>query len=82
MDMDDDFMGEVEFQLSPEQGDVVARAIELATKRDDEFGVTNPLIVIMQWWESQVPEREKLKGSPEATLAEACKRYLAANEPR
>ena len=27
MDMDDDFIGEIEFDLSPEQADLVSRAI-------------------------------------------------------
>ena len=27
MDMDDDFIGEIEFNLSPEQADLVSRAI-------------------------------------------------------
>jgi hypothetical protein len=49
MEMDDDFMGEVEFDLSPEQGEVVSRAISLAASlRGDDFTHINPLIVIMQ----------------------------------
>ena len=46
MDMDDDdFMGEIEFDLSPEQKKIVSRAINLASKDEgDEFAVTNPLI--------------------------------------
>jgi hypothetical protein len=52
MDMDDDdFMGEIEFDLSPEQGEVIRRAITLAaSSQGDEFIALNPLIAIMQWW--------------------------------
>ena len=80
MDMDDDFMGEIEFDLSAEQGRIVSRAISLAsTMEDDEFRTVNPLIAIMQWWEAHVPESEKLRESPEASLAEACRRFLLAH---
>ena len=81
MDMDDDdFMGEIEFDLSPEQGEIFSRAITLASSMDDDaFRSVNPLLAIMQWWEANVPEAEKLAGPPEATLAEACRRYLQAN---
>jgi hypothetical protein len=78
---DDDFMGEIEFDLSPEQGQIVSRAISLAATLDnDEFRSVNPLIAIMQWWERNVPEAEKVQGSAEASLAEACRRYLLAHE--
>jgi hypothetical protein len=83
--MDDDFIGEVEFDLSPEQGEVVSRAIGVASKSKgdqlgDEFGKINPLITIMRWWESHVPENERLRGSPETTLVDACRRFLLAHE--
>ena len=32
MDMDDDFIGEIEFNLSPEQAELVSRAIDVASK--------------------------------------------------
>ena len=82
MDMDDDdFMGEIEFDLSKDQGETVRRAIELAARLPGEaFAARNPLIAIMQWWESNVPEAEKLRGTPETTLAEACRRFLLAHK--
>jgi hypothetical protein len=73
---DDDFMGDIEFNLSPEQSEIVSRAIELAAQEKDHFRFTNPLISIMQWWQSHVPEVEKRRGSPEGTLAEACRLYV------
>jgi hypothetical protein len=80
MDMDDDFMGEIEFDLAHDQGEIVRRAIELAAKlRSDEFDARNPLIAIMQWWEANVPEAEKLRATPEQTLTEACRRFLLAH---
>jgi hypothetical protein len=79
---DDDFMGDIEFELTQEQGAIVRRAIELASNADDEFMMVNPLIAIMQWWESNVPDSEKLRGSPEATLAEACRLYVLAHRRR
>ena len=87
MDMDDDFIGEVEFDLSPEQGELVSRAIGVAAKSkgeelSDEFAQVNPLIAIMRWWETHVPEDERLRGSPEATLVDACRRFLLAHETR
>jgi hypothetical protein len=82
MEMDDDFMGEVEFDLSPEQGEVVSRAIGLAaSRRGDDFAHINPLIVIMQWWQVNVADAERIGATPEATLTEACRRYIAANSP-
>lgn len=82
MDMDDDdFMGEIEFSLSPEQGAIVTRAVSLAsTSQDDEFGAINPLIAIMQWWEANRADGDLVKGSPEGTLVEACRRYIATHE--
>ena len=82
MDMDDDFMSAIEFNLSPEQGAVVNRAINLAaSRRDDGFATVNPLIAIMQWWQASVPEAERPDVSPEARLVDACRRYLADHEP-
>ena len=81
MDMDDDFIGEIEFSLSPEQGAIVTRAIGLASaSRSDEFGAVNPLIAIMQWWEANRTEGDLVRGSPEGTLVEACRRYIATHE--
>jgi hypothetical protein len=81
MDMnDDDFMGAIEFDLSSEQRKLVARAIDLASKSDDAFRQTNPLISIMQWWATNVAESEKPRGTPEATLAEACRRFVLSHE--
>jgi hypothetical protein len=82
MDMhdDDDFMGEIEFNLSPEQEQIVNRAISLAATNDDAFHHINPLISILQWWQVNVDEGDKVKGSPEMMLAEACRRFLLAHE--
>ena len=84
MDMDDDFIGEIEFDLSPEQGELVSRAIGVAAKSKedeagDEFAALNPLIAIMRWWETHVPESERPPGSPETKLVEACRRFLLAH---
>ena len=86
MDMDDDFIGEIEFNLSAEQGEVVSRAIAIAASSpgdelEDEFTRINPLIAIMRWWQIHVPDHEKSRGSPEATLVDACRRFLLAHEP-
>jgi hypothetical protein len=83
--MDDDFIGEIEFDLTAEQGELVSRAIGVASKSrgdeiGDEFVQVNPLIAIMRWWETHVPENERLRGSPEATLVDACRRFLLAHE--
>lgn len=80
MDMDDDFMGEIEFDLTAEQIEMVRRAIDLASRGRDGFQFVNPLISIMQWWESCVPEEQKLRGSPEATLVDACRLFTLAHE--
>ena len=82
MDMDDDdFMSKLEFDLTPEQSAIVRKAIALVTDdHDDDFMMTNPLIAIMQWWETNVPDEQKLRGSVEGTLAEACRRYVVAHE--
>ncbi len=80
MDMDDDFMGELEFNLAHDQGEIVRRAIELAVGlRTEDFNARNPLIAIMQWWEANVPEAEKLRATPEKTLTEACRQFLLAH---
>jgi hypothetical protein len=80
MDMDDDFMGEIEFDLAPEQRKIVGRAINLASQDSDEFRMTNPLIAIMQWWDANVPDNEKAAGTPEETLTEACRRFVRAHD--
>jgi len=77
---DDDFMGDIEFNLTPEQSTIVSRAIDLASQEKDEFQLTNPLISIMQWWKTHVPEAEKRRGSPEGTLAEACRLYVLRHD--
>jgi len=83
MDIDDaDFMGDVEFNLTPEQGKIVSRAIDLASEGSDAFGTTNPLLSIMQWWQTHVPDAEKKRGSPESTLAEACRLFVLAHDKR
>jgi hypothetical protein len=80
MDMDDDdFMGNIEFNLTLEQSKIVSQAIDLASQDNDAFGTTNPLISIMQWWQTQVPNSEKRHGSPEGTLAEACRLFVLAH---
>ena len=82
MDMDDDdFMGDIEFDLSPEQGRLVREAIDLAAKNSDAFQMVNPLIAVMQWWEENVPAEKKFRGAPEATLAEACRLFIQAHAP-
>ena len=80
MDMDDDdFMGLIEFNLSVEQRKIVSRAINRATADADAFAQTNPLIAIMQWWRESAADQAKIEGSPEAILAEACRRVLIAH---
>lgn len=81
MDTDDDFMGEIEFALSPEQGEIVNRAVDLASSLPgDEFASLNPLIAIMQWWQSNAPGGMPAGMSPEAQLAEACRRFVITHE--
>jgi hypothetical protein len=83
MDMDDDdFMGNIEFDLTLEQSKIVSRAIDLASAGQDAFGATNPLISIMQWWETYVPDAEKKRRSAESTLTEACRLFVLAHETR
>ena len=82
MDMDDDdFMGEIEFDLSPEQEVIVSRAISLAADSDDAFSNINPLIAILQWWQVNVDDNDKVRGSPEVILTDACRRFVLAHEP-
>ena len=77
----DDFMGPIGFDLSPDQRDVVSRAINLAaSRRADAFGATNPLIAIMQWWEANVVPEERPHGAPETILAEACRAFVSAHD--
>jgi hypothetical protein len=80
MDMNDDFMGELEFDLTVEQSSIVNRAIELASQDGDAFHVINPLISVMQWWENNLPETERRCASPEQTLTEACRLYVLSKE--
>jgi hypothetical protein len=81
MDMDDDdFMGEIEFDLSAEQEKIVNRAISLAADSNDAFRNVNPLIAILQWWQVSVNESDKIRGSPEEILTEACRRFLLVHE--
>jgi hypothetical protein len=80
MDMDDDFMGAVEFNLTAEQSQIVSRAIDIASRQTDEFQVANPLISIMQWWASSGPKAEKRDSPPEQILVEACRSFVLAHE--
>jgi hypothetical protein len=81
MDMhDDDFIGSVEFDLSPEQAEIVNRAISLAAKSDDSFRTINPLISILQWWQANQSQGDKVDGPPEAVLTDACRHFLQAHE--
>lgn len=82
MEMDDDLVGNIEFNLTPEQSEIVSRAIDLASQDDDAFGTANPLIAIMQWWQTHVPDAQKHGNSPEGTLAEACRLFVLAHEKR
>ncbi len=82
MDMnDDDFVGDIEFDLTPAQSETVRRAIDLAAAKPEAgFAATNPLIAIMEWWQTNVPAAERQRGSPESTLAEACRLFVLAHE--
>jgi hypothetical protein len=82
MDMDDDFIGNIEFNLTPEQSEIVSGAIDLASEDEDSFSKTNPLIFIMNWWATQEPDSRKRRESPEETLAEACRCFILAHEKR
>ncbi|MGE0204925.1 MAG: hypothetical protein AB7P60_15110 [Hyphomicrobiaceae bacterium] len=79
--MDDDFMGEIEFDLKPEQQAIVAGAISVAASRRDEeeFAALNPLIAIMQWWQLYGTRSDTAGSTPEARLTEACRQYIAAH---
>jgi hypothetical protein len=77
---DDDFMGEIEFDLSAEQEKIVNRAISLAADSNDAFRNVNPLIAILQWWQVSVNESDKIRGSPEEILTDACRRFLLVHE--
>lgn len=78
---DDDFMGDLPFNLTPEQGHVVNEAISFASSCEgDAFRTTNPLISILQWWERNIPDDQKLRGSREETLAEACRQFMLAHK--
>jgi hypothetical protein len=77
---DDDFMGNIEFDLTPEQADIVSRAISLAAKSGDSFGNINPLISILQWWQANFGEGHKNNESPEMVLTDACRQFLLAHE--
>ena len=81
MDMDDDFIGKIEFNLSPEQADLVSRAIGVASnlRSDDDFIQINPLIAIMGWWKAHSPGAA-ISNSPETILVEACREFLIAHE--
>ena len=80
---DDDFMGEIEFDLSPEQQKIVSRAVTLASEMGgdgNEFIKTNPLISIMQWWETEGTKSVRAGDAPEATLAEICRQFLLSHD--
>ena len=80
MDMDDDFIGEIEFDPSAQQQEIIRRAIDLASNSDDEFCRINPLIAVMQWWEANGVGSEEIAATPEARLAEACRQFLLFHE--
>jgi hypothetical protein len=82
MAMDDDFIGNIEFNLTPEQSEIVSRAIDLASEDKDTFRNMNPLISIMHWWDGHVPEFQKLRESSEGTLTEACRLFILAHEEK
>jgi hypothetical protein len=77
---DDDFIGSIEFDLSPEQAEIINRAINLAAKSDDSFRNVNPLISILQWWQANQGGRDKVSGPPEAVLTDVCQQFLQAHE--
>lgn len=80
MEMDDDFLSDAEFDLSPEQGALVNRAINIAAlQQGDDFAHVNPLIAILQWWQEHTPEPLRKGVTPEARLIEACKSYIFAH---
>lgn len=71
-------MGDIEFAPSPEQQEIVNRAIEIASSRiGDEFANINPLIAIMQWSQANLPESVREGDTPEARLTAVCRRFIA-----
>jgi hypothetical protein len=80
MDSDDGLFGEIEFNLAPEQSKIVSRAIELAATSNDAFGANNPLLSIMQWWQTHAPKVETDVKSLDVTLTEACRLFIQAHE--
>jgi hypothetical protein len=36
----------------------------------------------MQWWQTNVTDAEKITGSPETVLAEACRLFVLAHDKR
>lgn len=78
MDMDDDFMGEIEFDLSPEQGSIVSRAIDMAARADteDAFASVNPLLAIMQSWQTEGDGAVPPRSTPEETLVHICRWFI------
>jgi hypothetical protein len=81
MDMDDDFVGTLEFDLSAHDAELVNRAISLAAQNPgDGFAQINPLIAIMRWWQTQAHGNAVTPISPEKTLVEACRAFLLAHE--
>jgi hypothetical protein len=81
MDMDDDFVGTLEFDLSAHDAELVNRAISLAAQNPgDGFAQINPLIAIMRWWQTQADRNAVTPISPEKTLVEACRAFLLAHE--
>jgi hypothetical protein len=81
MDMDDDFVGTLEFDLSTHDAELVNRAISLAAQNPGEgFARINPLIAIMRWWQTQAHGNAVTPISPEKTLVEACRAFLLAYE--
>ena len=81
MDMDDDFVGTLEFDLSAHDAELVNRAISLAAQNPgDGFAQINPLIAIMRWWQTQAHRNAVTPISPEKTLVEACRAFLLAHE--
>jgi hypothetical protein len=81
MDMDDDFVGTLEFDLSAPDAELVNRAISLAAQKPgDGFAQINPLIAIMRWWQTQAHGNAVTPISPEKKLVEACRAFLLAHE--
>jgi hypothetical protein len=81
MDMDDDFIGTLEFDLSVEDAQLVNMAISLAAQSaGDGFAQINPLISIMRWWQTRPRADAVAPISPEKTLVEACRRFLLAHQ--